>query len=141
MLIKNPVNLIIINQNNEILLAKRILSDKEGGKWSIPGGNSELDETFEQSLNREIKEELSCEIKNFKYFKSYTTKENNNNDIIIIRSIYFYGEISGEIVLNNELSEYQWFNIDNLKIKEMDLAFNQNKVFEEFINFWSNKLE
>jgi 8-oxo-dGTP diphosphatase len=141
MLIKNPVNLIIVNQNNEILLAKRVLSDKEGGKWSIPGGNSELDETFEQSLNREIKEELSCEIKYFKYFKSYTTKENNNNDIIIIRSIYFYGEISGEIVLNNELSEYQWFNIDNLKIKEMDLAFNQNKVLEEFINFWFNKLE
>lgn len=56
MRVANPVNLIIINKKNQILLCKRA-DDEYGYKdtWSIPGGGPEIDEGIEQALQREIK--------------------------------------------------------------------------------------
>lgn len=54
-----PVNLIALNEENKILLIKRVNEDADfGGYWSIPGGGIESKETFEEALVREVKEEL-----------------------------------------------------------------------------------
>jgi 8-oxo-dGTP diphosphatase len=130
MFVKNIVNLIILNEKKQVLLAKRSLNDSQGGKWSIPGGGVESNEIFEEALHREIEEELGCNIKSFSYFKSYCITNNE----IILRPLYFYGGIIGDIKLNHELSEYKWFNIDS-DLFNLDLAFNQNIVLKEFIEF------
>ncbi len=48
--------------NNRVLLAKRPLKGLLGGMWEYPGGKQEEGETLEETLNREILEELSAEI-------------------------------------------------------------------------------
>ncbi|EKD86049.1 MAG: MutT/NUDIX family protein [uncultured bacterium] len=54
---------VIINENGEILLTKRSQNAKnEKGKWESPGGAVEFCETREDSIKREIKEELGVEI-------------------------------------------------------------------------------
>ena len=70
--ITNPVNLIITNDNNQVLLLSR--NEKEDqflNSWSIPGGGLEDLETLEDGLKREILEETNCKILEYKYFKSY----------------------------------------------------------------------
>ena len=133
MRVSNPVDLIII-QDNKILLCKRT-SDKHGYKdtWSIPGGGTELNESFEEALHREIKEELGCKIIQFKYFKSYFMKLSEAH---ISRVVYFYGQIDGDINLNSELSEFKWFDINNPEMLKLNLAFNQKEVLKDFIEFW-----
>ena len=55
----------------------------------------------------------------------------------ISRAIYFYGEINGDIKLNPELSQFEWFDIDDPKIFDLNFAFNQKEVLKDFVDFWS----
>jgi len=118
------VNLIILNEKNEIYLAKRnINEDVEPGKWGVPGGSVEQNESLEGALHREIKEETNCDITEFHYFKSYVVNS--------VLAVYFYGKIKGQIKLNEESSEYKWFNIK--EINKLDLAFNQGEILKDFL--------
>lgn len=134
MILANPVDLIIVNKKNELLLVKRNeKEDNEIGKWSIAGGGSKIGESFEDALKREINEELNCKIIKYDYFKSYFYKIKNIN----VRAVYFYGNIRGKIKISKEHSEFKWFKFS--EIKKLNIAFNQKKVLLDFIKFYKEK--
>src|SRR5689334_22895022 len=53
---------ICFNDKNEILICK----SSENGPWQIAGGHPEGDETIEETLQREMIEEVDIKIKNIK---------------------------------------------------------------------------
>ncbi|MCE9679880.1 8-oxo-dGTP diphosphatase MutT [Shewanella sp. AS1] len=53
---------VILNSNNQVLLAKRPQNLHQGGKWEFPGGKVETGETTSQALVRELKEEVNLTI-------------------------------------------------------------------------------
>ncbi|WP_025820701.1 8-oxo-dGTP diphosphatase MutT [Shewanella marina] len=55
---------VIINDHNQILLAKRHGHLHQGGKWEFPGGKVESMETTNQALIRELKEEVDLNVMN-----------------------------------------------------------------------------
>ena len=58
------VGAAIFNSKGEILIMKRGKKAKnEIGKWEIPGGSVEFNETIENALKREVKEEIGVDIK------------------------------------------------------------------------------
>ena len=127
--INTSVNFIAI-RDSKVLLIRRTSSDKiEPSKWSIPGGKCEVGETVEAALRREILEELGVEVSGFKYFRSYYFKNNPEQHT---RALYFYGNIGGKVVLNEESSECKWFD---LKGFSNTLAFNQDEVIRDFKSF------
>lgn len=66
-----PTTAVIIeNEKGEILLVKRKFDPKKG-TLDLPGGFIEPDESLEEGLLREIKEELGVEIYDLTYFISY----------------------------------------------------------------------
>lgn len=57
-----PTNAVIIeNKKGQILLVKRGVEPKKG-LWDLPGGFIEPEETLENSVSREIKEELNISV-------------------------------------------------------------------------------
>ena len=56
------VTAAILSKDNKIFLARRNSKTKHAGKWEFPGGKMEQDESGEQCLSREIKEEFSIDI-------------------------------------------------------------------------------
>ena len=107
---------IIINRNNEVMIAKRKTDKKLGGLWEFPGGKMEVGETPEESLKRELKEEMSIDIK----VKEYFGENIYNYDDKPIRLIAYICEIvKGDIVLTDH-SEYKW--IDKSIIKDYNIA-------------------
>jgi len=60
----------IIIKNDKVLIAKRPEGKHKAGYWEFPGGKIEDNETAEQALVREIKEELNIEISNCEFFTS-----------------------------------------------------------------------
>jgi mutator protein MutT len=56
------VSAALIFYNGKILITQRHATAHLGGLWEFPGGKREGNETFEQCLVREIREELGIEI-------------------------------------------------------------------------------
>ena len=52
----------LIFHEDKLLIAQRYPDSHLGGLWEFPGGKREPDESFEQCLRRELREELGIEV-------------------------------------------------------------------------------
>ena len=76
----------ILIWNDKVLIGKRKLTNEhQPGKWEFPGGKLEPNETLEECLHREWKEELNLEIE---IYSLLTTVKSEN---MIIH--YYIGKI------------------------------------------------
>ena len=66
------VSAALIFHDGKLLITRRHSDAHLGGLWEFPGGKREPDETFEQCLVREIREELGVKISVGKLFESVT---------------------------------------------------------------------
>lgn len=66
------VGAIIMNENDEVLCALRSPNMSLPNYWEFPGGKIEPNETIEDAIVREIKEELNCTVKALQVFNDYT---------------------------------------------------------------------
>jgi mutator protein MutT len=66
------VSAALIFRNGKLLITQRHPNAHLGGLWEFPGGKREADETFEQCLVREIREELGIEIAVGELFEEIT---------------------------------------------------------------------
>ena len=101
---KTPVVVAVIKKENLYLIVKRNKHKHLGLKWEFPGGKVEINESFEQALSREIKEELNVEID----IVNKIAEENyNDNKINVILYYYLCRIKEGEIFLS-EHEDYAW---------------------------------
>lgn len=63
---------IIENQKGEILVARRA-KEPAKGTLDLPGGFADLNETIEQSLIREVKEETNLDVTSFEFLFPFPT--------------------------------------------------------------------
>lgn len=62
----------LIFRNGKLLIAQRHADVHLGGLWEFPGGKREANETFQQCLARELREELGVEAKVGELLESIT---------------------------------------------------------------------
>jgi len=110
------VTAAMLVKDNKIIIAKRGPDDKLAYKWEFPGGKIEINETPEQCLKREMKEEFDIDVSVGEYLGS---------------SIYHYDHISielmafraswdsGEIDLKDH-DDFRWISLEQLT--EFDFA-------------------
>ncbi|SHH24036.1 8-oxo-dGTP diphosphatase MutT [Clostridium grantii] len=105
------VTAAIIIKNNLILIAQRGKNEKLAGKWEFPGGKIEANETPQQCLKREIKEELDLEIQVGKFFdESIYTYPNGKIKLLA----YFAEIVNGDIKLSVH-DEVKWVSINEIE--------------------------
>lgn len=105
------VSAAAIVNNNKILITKRSGGDFDG-MWEFPGGKIEPNETKEETVIREIKEELDLEISVSSHLISIEYAYPNFN---LEMHVYICSIISGTMVLN-EHGDFAWTSkadIDN----------------------------
>ena len=59
--------IVLSRDKTQILLAKRAEGTPDAGKWCLPGGYMERDETTKQTAERETLEETGYEITDIKF--------------------------------------------------------------------------
>lgn len=130
---KNKVHYIvstaIIVKEGKYLIAKRADWEKAfPGKWTVPGGKLEVLEyalgerdtkhhwynVCENSLKREVKEEVNLNIENIGYVTSMIFIRPDNIPCLTL-SFYAYQEAEQEIKLCNALTEYAWVSLEEAK--------------------------
>lgn len=99
----------IISESKRLLVVKRSSKSNNPLKWEFPGGKVLINETPEQCIIREIKEELNIEIK---ILRKLIPVEHYNGKIDI-RLIPFECIISGGKMLLTEHSDFEWFEFDD----------------------------
>ena len=101
----------VIMKNDLFLIANRSFEDNSQGMWEFPGGKVEENETFTSALIREIKEELSL---NIKVGNIIATIDMNKKDKNIYVHYYYAIIVSGQISINVH-SEFKWVPHPQLK--------------------------
>ncbi|MDP1719308.1 MAG: NUDIX domain-containing protein [bacterium] len=112
----------LIVKGKKVLLAKRS-EEPFKGWWDLIGGYMSEKETPEETLKREIKEELSVDCAKMDllgFFPGYAEWKGQENPIL---SIAYLVELASEdFKINNELSELRWFSVEDLP----EVAFDSN---------------
>ena len=106
---------VIRNDKNEIFCCKRGPGRALEGYWEFPGGKVEANETHEETIVREIREELKTTIEPIKYIgvSNYEYKD-IEKPFSITMYAYECRLIQGELELT-EHTEKKWVNVENLK--------------------------
>jgi 8-oxo-dGTP diphosphatase len=114
----------IIEENGRVLLARRKPGKHMGGKWEFPGGKIEPGESPEQSLARELNEEL-CVRAQIGKFLCTTFFEGDGVSLELL--VYRVDCIEGAPELR-EHDEIRWVRPDQLP--SFDLADSDRMVVE-----------
>jgi 8-oxo-dGTP diphosphatase len=75
--------IIFYDDKKRILLQDRKGISKFGNEWGFFGGGIEENETPEQSIIRETKEELDFDLKQFRYIGKYDGKLNEDFSVVL----------------------------------------------------------
>lgn len=103
----------------------KILTTLSKGKdtFYLPGGKRENKETDEETLKREIKEELSVNIvdKTIKYYGTFEAQAHSKTEGILVRMTCYLAEFEGELKPDSEIEKLEWFEYsDNDKVSQVD---------------------
>ena len=104
----SPCVLALIKKDNQILLARNALFPE--GLYSALAGFIEISETAEETVKREVFEEVSLKVNNINYYSSQAWPFPSQ-----LMLAYTCDYESGEIKVDGkEIIEAKWFDIDNL---------------------------
>ena len=121
--------IIFLNSNNEVLLLLRDNNQSipYPNMWDIPGGKVEKNEIPEETVKREMKEEMEISyLGEIKLFNIFTSE--NLTDYIFWKRF----DIIPEDVKLQEGQKIKYFNRE--QIRDIKLAFNYNEVLEKFFD-------
>ena len=121
------VDVILFRQTmngRELLLIKR-KKDPHGGKWALPGGFMEMNETAETAAHRELEEETGVRCRNLRQLATFTTIDRDPRGRVV--SIAFTAEVDpahATLRAADDAADARWFSINKLPA----LAFDHNEI-------------
>ncbi len=117
----HPYVKAICIKNGALLVARRN-EELYKGEWDFIGGYMQKDETPEQALRREIKEELGVECA-LTYINVFTGGASYQEYYYPVLGYAFLAELYGDIVLSDEITEPAWIPLSELQT----VAFDSNQ--------------
>lgn len=105
---------VLVLRERQILLVKRVGKILEGGKWALPGGYVERDETLFQAAAREVLEETGYQVSNLTLLTIRDNPDRPKEDRQNIAFVYYCQVAAKTGQADWEVSEQKWFNLDQL---------------------------
>lgn len=126
----SPAVIIALTDKNRILMTK--YAGRDYKKYALIAGFTEIGETVEETVKREVMEEVGLRVKNIRYYKSQPW---SFSDTLLMG---FFCELDGEDTIRmdeEELSVAEWVNREDMTVtfddvsltNEMMIAFKENK--------------
>ncbi len=118
------VTAAVIEEKGKVLIARRRPGRHMGGKWEFPGGKIEPNETPEESLARELAEELAIQVRVGEFLCSASYE---GDGVSLELLVYRVQRVRGEPALI-EHQDRRWVTPEELTA--LDLADSDRKVAE-----------
>jgi ADP-ribose pyrophosphatase YjhB (NUDIX family) len=122
------VGALVINDADQLLLVRRA-RDPGKGKWGLPGGFVDRDETMEQAVARETMEETQLRILDQQYLMTFPNHYDYRGIVIPVIDLFFVCRVASpeKIVLDDaELTDFQWVRPSAAYLDNM--AFDSNRL-------------
>lgn len=124
---KTATRAIIVTEN-KVLLGKRGRGVGEN-RYALIGGKIDEGETPEESVIREVKEEIGLELKDAVFWKKAPDTSSIPGERWLI--YFFKGKVEGSLSLKeDEVTEVVYAGRGNFE--NLDIAFNHREILEEF---------
>ncbi len=99
------------------------------GKWALPGGFMNIDETLHAAALRELKEETGIEQMDLQPFRVFDEPGRDPRGRTV--TLVFYGftdSIPENAIAGDDAASLDWFEVDDLP----ELGFDHEKIIAEF---------
>lgn len=113
---------IITNSKGKVLLTTRAFNPAKG-MLDLPGGFVDMNETAEEAIIRELKEELNINIQNPKYLFSLPNEYEFSGIIVHTLDIFFKIEIDDNTIIktDDDVASAQFYDLNNVNIENIGL--------------------
>ncbi len=103
----------VVNECGQVLAIQR----RDNGHWEPPGGVLELDESIEEGLRREVREETGVEVEAVRLTGVYKNMQRG-----IVALVFRCRPLSGAPIATSEAAAVAWLDADEIE-QSMDEAY------------------
>ena len=122
----SPAAIIAVTDGDRLVLSK--YAGRAYTRYALIAGFTEIGETAEQTVAREVMEEVGLKVKNIRYYKSQPWAFSGS------LLLGFFAELDGEdesITLDtDELSEAGWFTKDEIELEDDNLSLTREMILK-----------
>lgn len=115
----------IIVRDGQVLLIKRAREPAKD-RWAFPGGHIDWDESVEEAVVREVKEETNLTVTSTKLLGVYSRPSRHPDQVI---AVAYLVEISGQPQAGDDAAQAKYFPLSDLP----PLAFDHLKMIKDFL--------
>lgn len=131
---------VIVLRDGQVLFGKRATHNGkpilEQGKWGLPGGYFDRDESLKQGVKREIMEETGWEVDDIQLFRIVDHPDRPHEDRQNVDFVFIAQAIKQTGGSDEEVSEIKWFPLDVLPPMDQ-IAFDHGEDLELYRNYLS----
>lgn len=126
-----PAVIVAVTNKDSIIMTK--YTGRQYKNYALIAGFAEFGETIEETVKREVKEEVGLDVKNLRYYKSQPWALSSS------LLMGFFAEVDGDTKITMdeaELKEAEWFKRDEMPVeddgvsltREMMMAFKNKEM-------------
>ena len=119
----SPAVIVGVTDGNRILMSK--YADRDYKKYALLAGFTEIGETIEETVKREVMEEVGLKVKNIRFYKSQPW---SFTDTLLMG---FFADLDGdsEITLDQEeLALAEWFEREEIPVTERNISLTNEMI-------------
>ncbi|MCH1439573.1 MAG: NUDIX domain-containing protein [Rubripirellula sp.] len=118
------------NQQGELLLVRRAREPGKG-KWGLPGGFVDRDETIEQALSREVLEETNLHVSEATYLTSFPNLYDYAGVVSPVIDLFYLCHVIDQAAIqlaDGELDSFMWVKPTPKHLSEMAFPSNRRAI-------------
>lgn len=120
----SPAVIVAVTNGDKILLTKY---NRKYSHWALVAGYTEIGETIEETVHREVMEETGLKVKNLRYYKSQPWGLSSS----VLYGFFCEVDGSDEIKLDNdELKEGKWFKGEEIDFENDDFSLTREMIIK-----------
>ncbi len=127
---------LIVNANRQLLLVRRA-RDPGKGKWGLPGGFIDREETAEEALFREVYEETRLKVLQAEYLMTHPNHYDYRGVVAPVLDLFFVCDVEltdPVAIARDELEEFEWAQPTAEHLDNMAFASNRKAI-----EFWMSR--
>ena len=122
----SPAVAVAITNGDKILMARSVYGTFR--RFALIAGYMEIGESFEDTIKREVMEEVGLKVKNLRFYKSQPWSVSDS------LMIGFYADLEGDDTITcqeSEIAEARWFNREEIDpdLSQISLSYEMIEQF------------